>query len=139
MQPHIHPVQYYETDKMGITYHGNYIHWMEEARISLLEQVGYSYARLEHEGIGSPVTGISCKYIASTTFPDRIAVNVRVAAFNGVKMTLAYDMHKEDGTLVFTGTSEHVFLDAQGHFVRLRRDFPEFYALMTQLIDEAAE
>ena len=27
-----HLVQYYETDKMGVTHHSNYIRWMEEAR-----------------------------------------------------------------------------------------------------------
>lgn len=27
-------VQYYETNKMGITHHSNYIRWMEEARIA---------------------------------------------------------------------------------------------------------
>lgn len=27
-----HKVQYYETDKMGITHHSNYIRWMEEER-----------------------------------------------------------------------------------------------------------
>ena len=26
-----HTVQYYETDKMGITHHSNYIRWMEKA------------------------------------------------------------------------------------------------------------
>ena len=31
-----HIVQYYETDKMGITHHSNYIRWMEEARIDFL-------------------------------------------------------------------------------------------------------
>ena len=30
---YIHTVQYYETDKMGITHHSNYIRWMEEARV----------------------------------------------------------------------------------------------------------
>ena len=25
-----HRVQYYETDRMGITHHSNYIRWMEE-------------------------------------------------------------------------------------------------------------
>ena len=137
MQPHVHTVQYYETDKMGITYHGNYIHWMEEARIAFLEQAGYSYARLEREGIGSPVTGISCKYLASTTFADKVTITVRIASFNGVQMSLAYEMRKEDGTLACTASSEHVFLDAAGRFVRLKRDFPEFYALMCALTEAA--
>ena len=31
MKPYQHTVQYYETDRMGITHHSNYIRWMEEA------------------------------------------------------------------------------------------------------------
>ena len=37
-----HTVQYYETDKMGITHHSNYIRWMEEARVDFLKQIGLS-------------------------------------------------------------------------------------------------
>ena len=46
-----HIVQYYETDKMGITHHSNYIRWMEEARIDFLSQIGWSYTKLEEKGI----------------------------------------------------------------------------------------
>lgn len=38
-----HKVQYYETDKMGITHHSNYIRFLEEARIDFLEKIGYGY------------------------------------------------------------------------------------------------
>lgn len=31
MTAYHHLVQYYETDRMGITHHSNYIRWMEEA------------------------------------------------------------------------------------------------------------
>ena len=37
-----HKVQYYETDKMGITHHSNYIRWMEEARVDMLEKINFS-------------------------------------------------------------------------------------------------
>lgn len=30
MHTYLHRVHYYETDKMGITRHSNYIRWMEE-------------------------------------------------------------------------------------------------------------
>ena len=33
-----HTIQYYETDKMGITHHSNYIRFMEEARIHFLKE-----------------------------------------------------------------------------------------------------
>ena len=78
MKEYIHSVKYYETDKMGITHHSNYVRWMEEARIDFLDQIGYSYKRLEEEGIVSPVIAIDCKYKATTTFDfqDLFIVNV---------------------------------------------------------------
>ena len=57
-----HTVQYYETDKMGITHHSNYIRWMEEARVDFLKQIGWDYDKLEEIGVISPVTEVSCKY-----------------------------------------------------------------------------
>ena len=61
MKPYRHTVQYYETDKMGITHHSNYIRWMEEARVDFLAQIGWDYAMLEEMGVISPVIGIECK------------------------------------------------------------------------------
>ena len=66
MQKYRHIVQYYETDKMGITHHSNYIRWMEEARIDFLRQIGWDYAKLESLGIISPVIAVDCKYKKST-------------------------------------------------------------------------
>ena len=49
MEPYLHKVQYYETDKMGIAHHSNYIRWMEEARVDFLEKIGWGFDRLEAE------------------------------------------------------------------------------------------
>ena len=46
MNPCEHKVQYYETDGMGIVHHSNYIRWFEEARVDLLEQLGFGYRNL---------------------------------------------------------------------------------------------
>ena len=40
MKDYIHKVQYYETDKMAIVHHSNYIRWFEEARVDWLTQIG---------------------------------------------------------------------------------------------------
>ena len=40
-------IQYYETDRMGIVHHSNYIRWMEEARTDVLEQIGLPYDKIE--------------------------------------------------------------------------------------------
>ena len=54
MSIYTHKVNYYETDKMGITHHSNYIRFMEEARMNYLSEIGYPMTRLEEEGIASP-------------------------------------------------------------------------------------
>ena len=50
MKNYIHKVNYYETDKMGVTHHSNYIRWMEEARIDYLQQIGYGYNLVKEKG-----------------------------------------------------------------------------------------
>ena len=60
MTPYRHRVNYYATDKMGVTHHANYIHWMEEARIDFLDQLGWPYEKLEALGVVSPVTAVQC-------------------------------------------------------------------------------
>ena len=60
MKPYQHRVQYYETDRMQLTHHSNYLRFMEEARVDFLEQLGWGYNRMEEEGLISPVVGITC-------------------------------------------------------------------------------
>ena len=129
-----HFVQYYETDKMGITHHSNYIRWMEEARIDFLRQIGWDYARLESEGIISPVVSVSCKYKHSTTFSDKIVISVFVEEYSGVKLKLKYLMENEKGEKVCEGNSEHCFVNQDGKVILVKKDYPEFHKALTDLI-----
>ena len=135
MTPYIHKVQYYETDKMGITHHSNYIRWMEEARTHYLAEVGWPYDRLEQEGMISPVLSVDCKYKESTTFTDEIEIQTTLLSFGPIRMTIAYEMKSlKTGNVVFTGTTEHCFLDDNGKPIRLKKDAPAFYQAMQELI-----
>lgn len=131
-----HIVQYYETDKMGITHHSNYIRWMEEARIDFLSKIGWSYAKLEEEGIISPVIAVESKYMKTTTFMDKVNIEVIVSEFKGVKLKLKYIMKKEDGNTVCEAASEHCFLNEQGRPIKLNKDYPLFYAALMEQIKE---
>lgn len=138
MLGYVHKVHYYETDKMGITHHSNYIRWMEEARVAFLNQIGWGYAKLEDMGIISPVLGITGEYKRTTTFDDEIEIEVRVSEFKGVKMTISYEFkNKADNNVVFVGTSRHCFLDANGRPVNLKKNIPNFYEKILELIEES--
>lgn len=127
MKGFTHKVQYYETDRMGITHHSNYVRWMEEARVYFLEAVGLPYEQLEADGIISPVTHINCDYKATSTFADEIAIDISVSTLKGAKLGFDYIMTNQNGQLVCQAHSEHSFLDGDGRFVAIKRIYPEFY------------
>lgn len=126
MKPYERKVQYYETDMMGVVHHANYVHWMEEARIDFMDQIGFPYARMEAEGVISPVVDISLKYLKPCRFGDEITVSVAVESFGGAKLALRYEMRRNTGEPVCRARSEHAFLDRNGRFVRMKREAPAF-------------
>lgn len=134
MKDYIHKVKYYETDKMGITHHSNYIRWMEEARVDFLDQIEYGYAKLEEDGIISPVVGVECEYKKSTTFDDEVCIRPEIESFNGVKLVIRYTMTNNlTGDLVLKGKSKHCFLSKEGRPVSLRKEFPDFDKVLKDL------
>ena len=127
MKKYIHKVNYYETDKMGITHHSNYIRWMEEARIDFLEQIGFSYDKLEKDGIISPVIAVECDYKMSTTFGDNIEIQVEIEEFKGVKLVIKYTMKNiNTNEIVSIGRTKHCFINKDNKPIILKKDFPEF-------------
>ena len=130
---YMHTVQYYETDRMGITHHSNYIRWMEEARVDFLSQIGWDYVRLEEMGIISPVINVNCDYKKTTTFADKVYIKVSVKEFKGVKLFLSYEMKNEDGVVVCTATSSHAFLTKEGKPIRVQKEYPDFYKTLSEL------
>ncbi len=139
MEPYRHTVKYYETDRMGFTHHSNYIRWMEEARIDFLDQLGWSYQRIEEEGLISPVTAVECKYRHTTTFPDTVYIEVSVQEFRGIRLRLKYIMTNESGTIVCEASSEHCFLGKEGKIIRIDKEFPDFAALLSGLLPVRTE
>ena len=136
MKPYIRKVQYYETDMMGISHHANYIHWMEEARIDFLEQLGYPYGEMEKHGVFSPVKSLACDYRQPCTFNDTLSITVSIASFNGVRLVLNYEMKdQETGKTVCTASSVHAFVDEKGRILRLQRAVPELSSRIEMLCE----
>ena len=92
MSKYIHKVQYYETDRMGLVHHSNYIRWMEEARIDFLESINLGFDKLENMGITSPILEVNCKYKSGSTFGDSIEIETSIEKYNGIKVTIGYIM-----------------------------------------------
>ena len=121
-----HHAKYYETDQMGIIHHSNYVKWMEEARMDLLEQMGLNYKQMEEMEIISPVLSIELNYRSMVHFDDVVVIETRITRYNGVKLDLEYTMcDKETGEVRVTAKSSHCFLNRSGTPISLKRSYPE--------------
>ena len=119
-------INYYETDKMGITHHSNYIRFMEEARVDFLSQIGFPFDKIEEEGIISPVIRVEYSYRKTTTFADVISIKVEVDKLSPVKLCLKYELTC-NGEVCGIGKSEHCFLNQEGRPVIVEKEKPEFF------------
>lgn len=130
-----HRVSYYETDRMGIVHHSNYIRWFEDARVDFLEKVGFSYDKMESMGVMIVVLGVACEYKNSARFGDRIVVIPKISEFNGFKMTVSYRVIKKDnGLLLATGETKHCFTDLQLKPIRTKKLYPDIFKVFNDYI-----
>jgi len=63
-------VRYGETDQMGVVYHGNYAQYFEIARIEWLEQLGFSYKKMEEQGVMLPVVSLNTEFKKPAMFDE---------------------------------------------------------------------
>ena len=134
-----HKVNYYETDRMGITHHSNYVRIMEEARLELLDKIGCDYLKMEDEGVISPVVSVKCNYKRSTTYSDEIIVNVKIQKFTGVRLDFEYEMiNAKYNSGVCTAVSEHCFVNSDFKPINLKKVRPDLYERIIENMENNA-
>lgn len=130
-------VNYYETDKMAIVHHSNYIRFLEEARIHMLEQVGYPFDKMEADGVWIPVLSAECSYKFPLKFGDEFEVHPKVTFFNGCKMELTYEIINitAGGKLSAVGKTTHCLTDVNMRPIRSQKSHPEIYKVFAESLD----
>ncbi|MBR6376700.1 MAG: acyl-CoA thioesterase [Oscillospiraceae bacterium] len=134
---YLHKVHYYETDKMGVVHHSNYIRWMEEARVALLDQLGLSFAGMEARGLLSPVVAVDCRYLRPCRFDELVEIRTAITEFKGVRLVVGYEFfNRGTGQLAAAGSSQHCFTDASGRPVVLKKNHPDIDAALRAAVQK---
>ncbi len=129
-------INYYETDKMGIVHHSNYIRFLEEARCAWLESIDLNMAKVESLGLRIPTIEVHCKYKTGVTNDDKIIINLAVEEFNGVRMKIKYKItNAENDALVMEAYTQHCFTNAEGRPINLKKNNVEVYEKFNSLVD----
>lgn len=128
-------INYYETDKMQVVHHSNYIRYLEECRMDFMRQIGFDYAKMEQNGIMVPVLSVSCNYKNPARFGETICIVPKVERMHGVKYEMSYRIYSEDFSVLHNeAASSHCFVDLDFKPIRLKKEYPELYNRMTELV-----
>lgn len=126
--------RYAETDQMGVIYHGNYYAWFEVGRSDFFRSLGYTYKRLEQEGIILPVVESSCKYIKPAMYDEEVLIRTYVEMQKGIRIGFKYEvLRKEDEVLLAEGRTLHAFVGKDLKPIRLKSLSEEFKAVLEKV------
>ena len=130
-------INYYETDRMGVVHHSNYIRYLEEARTEWLEVLNMPFDLLEKNEITIPVLGVNCTYKYHVTFGDTILIKTYAKEYTGVRMTIGYEVtDKKNGNIVLTGETKHCFTDRTLRPINMKKKNIEIYNIFESLYEE---
>ncbi|MFT7189421.1 MAG: acyl-CoA thioester hydrolase, partial [Sediminicola sp.] len=88
-------VRYGETDQMGVVYHGNYAQYLEMGRVEWLRSLGFSYKKMEEDGVMLPVISLQLNFKKSAVYDDLITVVTILKKRPSVKIEFDYKIYNE--------------------------------------------
>lgn len=111
-------VRFSEVDSLGIVWHGNYLKYFEDARLSFGEKYGFEYMDIFKNGFLAPLVEIKCNYKSVLRYRDRIIIEIAYVNCDAMKLLFEYKVMKADTLEVAaTGSSIQVLLDKKGGLV----------------------
>lgn len=105
-------VLYGDTDRMGISYYGNYFRWFEAARTEYFRALGFPYTECEQKGFYLPVAEAHAEYQSPSTYDDEIIVRTSVSEMGNSTLRFEYQvLNAKTQQLLVTGHTVHVFVN----------------------------
>jgi acyl-CoA thioester hydrolase len=106
-------VRFHDVDMVGVVWHGHYVHYLENARWALMNQIDYGLDRMLASGTAWPIVELHTKYIRPARFGDRLRVRASLLEWES-RLTLNYLVTRlDDGARVARGRTVQVAVDAR--------------------------
>jgi acyl-CoA thioester hydrolase len=119
--------RYGETDQMGYVYHARYLEFFEVARTEMIRSLGFSYKKLEEEGVMLPVIYSQIEYKSPIFYDEEMGIEVSIFEKPLVRLKTFYRVFTERNdaahvlgqvNLCFTNSKSRRPCKAPDHFLR---------------------
>lgn len=118
-------VRFSEVDPMQVVWHGEYIRYFEDGRISFGNRYGLGYMDVHRQGYMIPIVELDCQFKQSLTFGEEALVETRFIPNPAAKIQFEYTIYRaSDQSVVATGSTTQVFINLNRE---LELNNPEFY------------
>ncbi|MDR0694844.1 MAG: acyl-CoA thioesterase [Prevotellaceae bacterium] len=108
-------VQYYETDRMGVVHHSNYIRYFETGRTEFIRTCGISYAAIEADGVLMPIISAECRYFLPAYYDEILTIRTKISGKITARICFTYEIYNKSAQLICTGSTTLAFVDAATH------------------------
>ena len=129
-------VRYAETDKMGIVHHSVYPIWYEVARTDFCKEIGFTYAKMEEEGVMTPLVGLECKYIKPAYYDDELEVQTQIRKLTPARIEFYYEVYNnKDNTLLNIGSTTHAIVGKELKPINLKKYNIKIWEILSKTIE----
>lgn len=108
-------VRYAETDQMSYVYYGNYAMYFEVGRVEAMRQIGFSYRKMEEDGLIMPVLESHFFYRKPGKYDELLTIRTKIPELPGVKIRFDYEVLNEAGECITEGWTLLAFLKKDSH------------------------
>lgn len=74
-------VAFHDVDMVGVVWHGHYLRYLENARWTLMNRLGYGLQQMIDSGYAWPVVDLQAKYIRPARFGERLKARASLVEF----------------------------------------------------------
>ncbi|OYT17569.1 MAG: thioesterase [Bacteroidetes bacterium 4572_77] len=106
-------VRYVEVDQSGFVYNGNYATYYEVARSEALRDMGYTYKKMEDDGIIMPLVNQYSRFHKPAYYDDLLTIITTVPKLPEARIRFEYEIFNQKNEKINSGYNELIFLNAE--------------------------
>lgn len=103
-------VEFYDVDSMNVTWHGNYVRFLEQVRCMYLNDIGYDYNDMKKDGYAYPIVKMDFKFIKPSFFKDELFIDIEVLDFVGF-LKFSYTVKNSSNEIICKATTSQMAFD----------------------------
>lgn len=104
-------VRYAETDQMNVVYYGNYAQYFEIGRVESMRALGFTYKRMEDEGVIMPVVELHTRFLRPATYDDLLTIKTQIRTLpTAHQVEFFQEVYNEENKMLAAGRVVLYFL-----------------------------